>query len=134
MLETPPGSPGALSRYTFWNGVVYLLVGATMYLVPGLVRMLLFMAPFAGHEEGYMRLMGVAVAIIGWFYVFGARTGAASFGLATVADRVAVPILLLPLYFAGQVEAGLVVAFSTLDPVLGIGAYLVWRRQRAALS
>jgi hypothetical protein len=102
MLETPAGSPGALSRYTFWNGVMYLALGGALYLAPDVVRQLLFMAPFAGHEEGYMRLLGVAVAIIGWFYVFGARTRADSFALSTVADRMAVPVLLLPLYFTGH--------------------------------
>lgn len=132
MLETPAGLPGALSRYTFWNGVMYLVVGGTFYLAPDMVRKLLFMAPFAGHEEGYMRLLGVAVAIIGWFYVFGARTRADSFALSTVADRIAVPALLLPLYFTGQMAAGPIFAFALLDPLLALGAYLIWRRQRKA--
>jgi hypothetical protein len=130
ILETPSGSPGALSRYIFWNGVLYLAVGAALYLAPDLVRRLFFMAPFSGHEEGYMRLLGVAVAVIGWFYIFGARTRADSFALATVADRIAVPVLLLPLYFTGQLEAGLVFAFALLDPLLALGAYLIWRRQQ----
>jgi len=132
MLETPAGSPGALSRYTFWNGVMYLVVGGAFYLAPDMVRKLLFMTPFSGHEEGYMRLLGVAVAIIGWFYVFGARTRADSFALSTVADRIAVPALLLPLYFTGQMAAGPIFAFALLDPLLALGAYLIWRRQRKA--
>jgi hypothetical protein len=130
MLETPAGAPGALSRYTFWNGVMYLVVGGALYLAPEVARKLLFMAPFSGHEEGYMRLLGVTVAIIGWFYVFGARTRADSFALATVADRIAVPVLLLPLYFTGQVPAGPIFAFALLDPLLALGAYLIWRRTR----
>jgi hypothetical protein len=134
MLETPAGSPGALSRYTFWNGVMYLALGGALYLAPDVVRQLLFMAPFAGHEEGYMRLLGVAVAIIGWFYVFGARTRADSFALSTVADRMAVPVLLLPLYFTGQMPPGPIFAFALLDPLLGLGAYLIWRRQRPFLT
>lgn len=132
MLETPARPPGALSRYTFWNGVLYLAVGAALYLAPDLVRSLLLMAPFSGREEGYMRLLGVAVAVIGWFYMFGARTRADSFSLATVADRIAVPVLLLPLYFTGLLEAGLVFAFALLDPLLALGAYLIWRREREA--
>ena len=130
MMETPAGSPGALSRYTLWNGVIYVFVGGALYLVPDVVRQLLFMAPFAGHEEGYFRLLGVTVAIIGWFYVFGARTRADSFALSTVADRIAVPALLLPLYFTGQVPPGPIFAFALLDPLLALGAYLIWRRQR----
>lgn len=132
MLETPAGSPGALARYTFWNGVMYLVVGGALYLTPDIARKLFFMAPFAGLEEGYMRMLGVTVAIIGWFYVFGARTRADSFALSTVADRIAVPALLLPLYFTGQMAAGPVFAFALLDPLLALGAYLIWRRQRKA--
>lgn len=134
MLDTPAGPPSALSRYIFWNGVLYLAVGVALYLAPDLVRRLLFMAPFSGHEEGYMRVLGVAVAVIGWFYMFGARTRADSFALATVADRIAVPVLLLPLYFTGQIEAGLIFAFALLDPLLALGAYLIWRREREAHS
>lgn len=134
MLETPAGSPGALSRYTFWNGVMYIAVGASFYLAPDIVRQMLFMAPFSGHEEGYMRLLGVAVAIIGWFYVFGARTRAESFAMATVADRLAVPVLLLPLYFTGQMPAGPIFAFALLDPLLAFGAYLIWRRRAPQLG
>ena len=132
MLETPPGSPGLLSRYTIWNGILYMIVGAALFIAPDLVRKLLFMAPFAGYEEGYMRLVGAAVLVIGWFYIFGARTRADSFALATVADRIAVPALLLPLYFTGQVPAGPVLAFAIVDPLLALGAYLIWRRQREA--
>jgi hypothetical protein len=85
MMETPAGSPGALSRYTLWNGVMY---------------------------------------------VFGARTRADSFALSTVADRIAVPALLLPPYFTGQVPPGPIFAFALLDPLLALGAYLIWRPQR----
>lgn len=31
MLETPSGLPSTLSRYTFWNGILYLALGA--YLI-----------------------------------------------------------------------------------------------------
>lgn len=129
MLQRPEAPATPLSRYTHWNGILYLLLGGTFYLAPGLVRTLLFMEPYAGREEGYVRLLGVAVAVIGWFYVFGARTRSEPLALATIADRLAVPVLLLPLYFTGKVEAGLIFAFATLDPLLALGAYLIWRRR-----
>jgi hypothetical protein len=129
MLETPAGPPSALSRYIAWNGALYLAIGAALLLAPEVVRKLLFMDPFAGREEGYLRMLGAAVAVIGWFYVFGARTRADSFAMATIGDRIAVPALLLPLYFTGQVEAGPILAFALLDPLLALGAYLIWRRQ-----
>jgi len=134
MLETPAGPPSALSRYVAWNGALYLAIGAAMFLLPEVARKLLFMEPFAGREEGYMRMLGTAVAVIGWFYVFGARTRADSFAMATVGDRIAVPALLLPLYFTGLVEAGPIFAFALLDPLLALGAYLIWRRQRQSVG
>lgn len=75
-----------------------------------------------------MRVAGFSVLVIGWFYVFGARTRAASFALATVVDRALVPVFLLPLGLTGAIEPNLAYAFSILDPVLGLGAFLVWRR------
>jgi hypothetical protein len=47
-----------------------------------------------------------------------------------VADRIAVPALLLPPYFTGQVPPGPIFAFALLDPLLALGAYLIWRPQR----
>jgi hypothetical protein len=33
MMETPAGSPGALSRYTPWNGVIYVFVGVAVAIL-----------------------------------------------------------------------------------------------------
>lgn len=121
-----PATP--LSRYTCGCGLFYLGCGAAMYAWPGLLQFALKAAPFAGREEGMMRLCGFTVAVIGYFYVFGSRTRRDSFGLATVLDRLAVPFFLLPLGASGAVEPVFAYVFSVLDPLLGLGAYLIWRR------
>ena len=126
LLDSPSSTP--LSRYTAWNGAFYMAFGALTYAWPGVVQTLLMGAPFQGREEGLVRVAGFSVLVIGWFYVFGARTRAASFALATVVDRALVPVFLLPLGLTGAIEPNLAYAFSVLDPVLGLGAYLVWRR------
>src|SRR5262245_7844740 len=125
-LAKGPSTP--LSRYTTANGMFYIAVGATMLAWPGVLQTLMMAAPFAAGEAGLIRVVGFTVAIIGYFYVFGGRTGADSFGLATVVDRLLVPAALLPLGLSGAVDPHLVVPFAILDPVLGVGAFIVWRR------
>ncbi len=128
----PAGPHSQLSRYTVVNGVLYLAIGAALYLLPASVLIRLFILDhLAGYEEGLARAVGVAVAVIGWFYVMGGRTRADSFGLATVLDRLLIPVLLVPLWLLGMAAPGMVLPFAILDPLLGLGAYAIWRRGRA---
>jgi hypothetical protein len=60
----------------------------------------------------------------------GGRTRADSFALATVADRLLIPFLLLPLWRLDLVAPGMVLPFVVLDPLLGLGAYAIWRSER----
>ena len=78
---------------------------------------------FAGHEEGLIRVIGMTVAVIGWLYLFGGRSGARQIIAASVVDRlVLVPAVLVPLAIAG-VFPHLLMTFAILDPLLGIGAW-----------
>lgn len=121
-----PSTP--LSRYTAANGVLYVVFGVVVYAWPE-VTQLIGAADFEAGESGLVRVLGFVMAVIGWFYIMGARTRADSFGLATVFDRVLiVPVFLLALVAADAVDAGLVVPFAILDPVLGLGALAVWLR------
>jgi len=126
--EPPPHT--ALTRYIEWNGALYLLLGATLYAWPGSLQTLLAAAPFQAGEAGLVRVLGMAVAVIGFFYVFGARTGQDRFGVATILDRLLVPVLLVPLVATGQVSVQLGVPFAVLDPVLGVGAWVVYARSQ----
>jgi hypothetical protein len=38
----------------------------------------------------------------------------------------------MPLCFTGRMAAGPIFAFALLDPLLALGAYMIWRRQRQA--
>jgi hypothetical protein len=132
LWRQPPGPHSRLSRYIVANGVLYMAIGASIYLAPtAVLTRAFFLDHLAGNEEGLSRAVGVTLAIIGWFYVMGGRTRADSFGLATVVDRLLVPVFLVPLWWLGMVAPGMVLPFAILDPVLAVGAYVIWRRERS---
>lgn len=129
MLERPsPQTP--LSRFTERCGVLYLALGAGIFAWPQQFQ-LVGLPPFQGQEEGLARVVGFAVMVIGWFYLMGGRTGATSFSLATVFDRLLVPLFLVPLGATGQVSWRLVIPFAILDPALALIAFFIWRSTRA---
>jgi hypothetical protein len=85
------------------NGFIYLGAGGLLIVWPGAVQTLLRDPAFVGHEGALFRVIGMAVAVIGWLYVFGGRSGAQQFGPASVLDRVVlVPLVLVPLVIAGR--------------------------------
>ena len=129
-LLARPAHLTPLSRYTIANGAFYLAFGLTLYAWPQAAN-LLGAAPYAADQDGLVRLVGFCVALIGWFYVFGGRGNTDAFGLSTVADRLLVPLFVLPLGLTGAVDLGLVLPLAILDPLLGLGAYAIWRRQQA---
>lgn len=132
LLSKGPSTP--LSRYTTWNGVFYLANGLLLFAWPGVAQALLFAEPFEAGEAGLMRMNGFLFALVGYFYVMGGRTGADSFGLATVLDRALVPMFLVPLGLTGAVDPHVALPFAVLDPLLGFGAFLIWKRQHASVG
>ncbi|MCO4746141.1 MAG: hypothetical protein KC912_15195 [Proteobacteria bacterium] len=134
-FETLTAAPqlGALSKYTVANGLMYLCVGTAILFMPAdWLALALMLDGWQGYEEGWARMIGFTLAVVGWFYVMGGRTGAASFGLATVVDRAIVPFAMLGLWATGKVAVGMVIGVGILDPLLGLGAYLIWRRETTA--
>jgi hypothetical protein len=128
LLETPPNRSPA-SKYTAINGLVYLGSGALLIIWPGAVQTLLFDQPFAAHEAALFRALGMAVAIIGWLYLFGGRSGGRQFSACTVLDRwILVPAVLVPLAIAG-VFPHTFLAFALLDVALAIGTWVMLRRE-----
>ena len=128
LLEKPANLSTA-SKYAVMNGYIYLALGALFIFWPGAVQTIFMDAPFDGHESALFRVLGMTVAVIGWFYVFGGRSGARQFGPASVLDRVVlVPLVLVPLVIAGVFPHTLG-AFAMLDPALGIGAWVLHNRK-----
>lgn len=130
MLATPDEPPTPLARYTKACGLFYGATGLFLYAFPGGLSSAGAADPLQGQEAGLIRVLGMTLAVVGWFYWMGGRTNADSFGLGTVADRLLVPVFLLPLAATGAVDPGLIVPIAILDPLLGLGALLIWSRTR----
>ena len=121
-----------LSRYTMYNGMVYMGLGAAMLTLPiDWLGIPMMQESWVGREEGYFRMMGLCLGVVGWFYYMGGRTGAESFGLSTVVDRALVPFVLGGLWAAGKVTLPMVVGIGVLDPVLAFGAWWIWSSEEA---
>jgi len=128
LLDKPPTLSTA-SKYTAMNGIVYLGAGALLLAWPGATQTLFMEPAFVGHEEGLIRMIGMTVAVIGWLYLFGGRSGARQVVAASVFDRlVFVPAVLVPLAIAG-VFPHLLMTFAILDPSLAIGAWVLFGRE-----
>jgi len=128
LLERP-ANLSAASVYSVVNGVIYLTAGVLLIVWPGVTQTLFMDRDFVGDERGLVRVLGLTVVVIGWLYLFGARTGGRQFIAATVIDRlIFVPVVLLPLAFTG-VFPHVLVAFTILDMSLAVGAWLLLSRE-----
>jgi hypothetical protein len=133
LLEKPRDLSTA-SKYSIVNGYIYLALGALFIVWPGAVQTLFMDRDFVGDERSLFRVVGMAVAVIGWLYLFGGRSGGRQLGPASVLDRVIlIPLVLGPLVIAGVFPHALG-AFLILDPALGIGAWVIHHRKPPAAA
>lgn len=128
LLEAPPSLSRA-SKWTAMNGFIYLGLGAVFILWPGAVQTLLWDPPFAAHEEALFRMLGLTIAVIGWLYLFGGRSGSRPVVAASVLDRwILVPAVAVPVALSG-VFPHAILAFALLDASLALGAWVLRRRK-----
>lgn len=131
LLETPPSLSPA-SKWTAMNGYLYLGLGALFILWPGVVQTIFRDEDFAAHEESLFRVIGLTVAVIGWLYLFGGRSGGRQTVAASILDRwILVPAVLVPIAMAGVFPHALL-AFALLDALLALGAWVLRRRKSMA--
>ncbi len=130
-LKSSPSTLSASSKFTSFNGIIYFAAGALLMIWPGAVQTLFFDPDFVGREASLTRVLGMTVAIIGWFYLFGGRSGGRQIVAASVLDRIIlVPLVLVPIAMAG-VFPHLLFLFAVLDPLLGLVAwYLLAKESR----
>jgi hypothetical protein len=132
LLERPRGLSIA-SKYTAINGLIYLALGAPLVVWPQIVQVAFGDAAFVGNEAALMRVVGMAVMVIGWMYLFGGLSGSKQVVAAGILDRlILVPGVLVPLAIGG-VFPHFLLAIAVLDPILAIGAWILLSRS-AALS
>lgn len=129
-LKNSPPALATSSKFTLLNGVIYLAAGALLLIWPGAVQTLFLDPDFVGHEASLVRILGMTVAVIGWLYIFGGRSGGRQFVAAGVMDRIIlVPIVLVPIAMAG-VFTHLLLTFAILDPLLGLVAWYLLAQER----
>jgi len=123
LLEAPSNLSTA-SKFTSACGAFYMVSGLMLLAWPGAVQVLFLDPPFEAREEALTRVLGMVLAIVGWLYIFGGRSGGRQFVASTVLDRlVLVPLVLVPTAAAG-VFPHIMLTFAVLDPVL---ALVTWR-------
>ena len=83
LLESPAVLSTA-SKYTALNGIIYLAAGALLIVWPGATQTIFMDRAFVGDESGLMRAIGMAVVVIGWFYLIGGRSGARQLVAASI--------------------------------------------------
>jgi hypothetical protein len=110
------------------TGFLYLGAGALLIVWPGAVQTLLMDRFFVGDEEPLFRVVGMAIAVIGWLYLFGGRSGGRQFTACTVLDRtILVPLVLVSVAIAG-VFPHTFLSIALLDVALAIGTWVLRRR------
>ena len=128
-LFQQPSTLSTASKYTVVNGAIYLGIGVLLVGWPGVVQTLFRDPAFVGHEGALIRVIGLTVAVIGWLYLFGGRSGARQFVAASVIDRVVfIPAVLVPLALAG-VFPHFLLTFAVFDPLLAVGAWVLLSRE-----
>jgi hypothetical protein len=128
-LRDKPSRLTVASKYTVLNGIGYLVVGAILIVWPGVTQTVFREPAFAGHEQALLRVICLTVAVIGWLYFFGGRSGARQFIAASVIDRlIFVPAVLIPLAI-GAVFPRLFLTFTIIDALLAIGAWVLLARE-----
>ncbi len=125
LLAKPAKPLSRLARFTSAQGIFYMAMGGAMIFSPA--ELLTTLNGISPDGQGLFRVVGFTLSIIGWFYFIGGRTGATSFGLATVADRVVVPFAAAGFVLAGQATLQTVLPFAILDPLLAFVAWRIWR-------
>jgi hypothetical protein len=130
LLEGPRGLSIA-SKYTAFNGLIYIALGAPLIVWPQIVQAIFGDAEFVGNEAALVRVVGMAVTVIGWMYLFGGLSGSKQIVAASVLDRLTlVPIVLIPLAIGG-VFPHFLLTVGVLDPILAIGAWIFLGRTGA---
>jgi len=127
-LLQKPATLSVASRFTALNGILYLASGLLLVIWPGVAQTIFMESEFVGREEGLIRVIGLTLGVIGWFYFFGGRSGARQIVAASVVDRlIFVPAVLIPIALFG-VFPKLMLTFGILDPTLAVIAWILFRR------
>lgn len=114
-------------KFVLTQGFAYLAAGSLSVVVPALVADVLLIPSPAAHDLAWFRLLGVALATIGYCYIQSARQiDIAACVIHTTFNRLTfVPLMLLYAFFVGSLPQ-VCIAFGVMDPMLAILTHYVW--------
>ena len=130
LLQRPATKASRLIVFTQICGFLYIAIGLTYFFTPSFPVNLGLITEFQAREEGLFRLFGFACSLIGYFYVFGARTHACSFALSTILDRFLVPFFGYYLYQVSNIDPMIILPLCILDPLLGLVGLYFWSKDK----
>lgn len=130
-LHRPDDHRTRLTKFTEGCGFLYLFIGAAYFFFPSLQVQLGMIPAYQGQEEALLRFVGMSLGLIGYLYIFGARTNVKSFGLSTIVDRLLVPFLILFVFSVSEINLVLVLPLAILDPTLAVVAYILWKKDES---
>jgi H+/Cl- antiporter ClcA len=121
------------SKFLFAQGCCYSAIGALIAVKPHIVPILFFMTDeqYTEKEAGILQLVGVAVSVVGYYYIQGARGNTEHFASSTVSSRLAIPFVLMPAAIWGNAPWNMCLAFAILDPLLAFGTFQTWKYEQA---
>lgn len=133
LCDSPSSLPTS-SRFTILNGIIYMGAGLLLLFWPAGVQVLFSDREFSGSEAELIRIQGMLIAIIGWFYFFGGRSGARQIVAASVIDRIfVVPAVLIPMAMI-DVFPHTFLTFAFLDPCFGFIAWYLLQKDQVISS
>ena len=111
-------SSAALSVFVF--GIYLAFVGAGFLFTPNIV---LPMFKFPKTNEPWVRIMGILIALIGFYYIIAARNELTPFLWATIVGRFAILISFIALVVTKKAQP-MLIAFGLIDAAGALWKFL----------
>lgn len=114
-------------KFILVQGILYAVVGLLCLFIPALVADVLLIPSPEALDLAWFRILGVALSVIGYFYVQGARqVDIKPWVVASTFDRLTfVPVFIGYCLFCGSCPQ-LCIAFGVLDPLLAVLTHWMW--------
>ena len=111
-------SPSAISIFVF--GIYIVLVGAGFLFIPNTVLPLF---KFPKTTEPWIRILGIVVAILGFYYIVAAQNELTSFFWATVVGRFTILVSFILLVVTKKAQP-MLITFGVIDAAGGLWTLL----------
>ena len=120
-----------VQKFTQWSSVLAYCVGGGSLLVYPQLWSIILQLDFLGHTEGYLRLIGLGVVIIGFLLVISARSNhqdpTQAVILVSLHSRlIGVNGVLLMLILRGMLPLSFALVFMCLDTSLSLITLVIW--------